>query len=97
MVKEIRNTTDHDIILQYQALLDVLETVVTHHDLQSLFQDLSKKLQRVIHFDLISVVLHDPETGMMRILLGKTSIPLRTSVSATGSSAARRAQPRASA
>jgi formate hydrogenlyase transcriptional activator len=80
MAKEIRDTADHDIILQYQALLDVLETVVTHHDLQSLFRELSKKLQRVIHFDLISVVLHDQETGMMRILLGKTSIPLMTSV-----------------
>jgi len=80
MAREIRDTVDSDIILQYQALLDVLETVVTHHDLQSLFRDLSKKLQRVIRFDLISVVLHDPETGMMRILLGKTSIPLKTSV-----------------
>src|SRR5262245_3199097 len=60
---------------QYHTLLDVTESIVSHRDLSELFHDLAKSLRNVIHFDYLSVRLHDPERNVMRIHLSEKSAP----------------------
>jgi formate hydrogenlyase transcriptional activator len=52
---------------QYQALLEVAEAIATRGDLEELFQDLAGQLPRVVPFDYINLVLHDPERQVMRV------------------------------
>ena len=51
---------------QYQALFEAAESIVTHRDLSSLLQDLRERLQQVVQFDTVNVVLHNPKSNMMR-------------------------------
>src|SRR5262249_34894089 len=51
---------------QFQALLEVSESITRHGDLAELFHDLAQRLRRVVPFDFISVLLHDDATDMMR-------------------------------
>jgi formate hydrogenlyase transcriptional activator len=52
---------------QYQALLEVAESISAHRDLSSLLGDLAQRLQLVVKFDGVNVVLHDPEHNLMRM------------------------------
>jgi formate hydrogenlyase transcriptional activator len=52
---------------QYQALLDVSESITRHADLAELFRDLAGRLRRVITFDFITVLLHEDEGDVMRL------------------------------
>jgi formate hydrogenlyase transcriptional activator len=52
---------------QYQALLEVAESIAAHRDLSSLLNDLVQRLQLVVKFDGVNVVLHDPEHNLMRM------------------------------
>jgi formate hydrogenlyase transcriptional activator len=52
---------------QFQALLEVSESITRHGDLAELFHDLAQRLRRVVPFDFISVLLHDDATDMMRL------------------------------
>src|SRR5258708_27689731 len=52
---------------RYAELLDVLKLVASHRDLGELFQDLAHHLHAVLDFSYLSVVLHDPVTGKMRM------------------------------
>src|SRR5919106_2119609 len=52
---------------QYQTLLEVTESIASHRDLSVLFHDLAQPLRNVLHFDYLSVRLHDPERNVMRI------------------------------
>ena len=52
---------------QYRALLEVAETIATHRDLGELFEELAGQLPRVVTFDYINLVLHDPEHQTMRV------------------------------
>jgi formate hydrogenlyase transcriptional activator len=52
---------------QYVTLLAVLEAIVSHRDLSTLFHDLAGPLHQVVHFDYLSLVLHEPETNTMRL------------------------------
>jgi formate hydrogenlyase transcriptional activator len=60
---------------QYQTLLDVTESIVSHRDLSELFHDLAQTLRHVLHFDYVSVRLHDPERNVMRIHISERSGP----------------------
>jgi formate hydrogenlyase transcriptional activator len=51
---------------QYQALIQAAESIATHRDLTSLLQDLKERLQLVVKFDAVQVVLHDPKRNLMR-------------------------------
>jgi len=51
---------------QYQALVEVAESIGAHRDLRSLLRDLKKRLQLVVSFDAVQVVLHDPKQNVMR-------------------------------
>src|SRR5580658_5845071 len=56
---------------QYQALLEISQSVASHRDLTALFRDLVERLPRVVSFDSLWLVLHDPARNRMRLhLLG---------------------------
>jgi formate hydrogenlyase transcriptional activator len=52
---------------QYQTLLEVTESIASHRDLSDLFHHLAQALRNVVHFDYLSVRLHDAERNVMRI------------------------------
>jgi formate hydrogenlyase transcriptional activator len=52
---------------QYRALLDVSESISLNHDLPTLFEDLARRLHRVVRFDYLNLVLHVPERNTMRL------------------------------
>jgi formate hydrogenlyase transcriptional activator len=60
---------------QYRTLLDVAEAIVSHRDLRGLFHDLADRLQQVVHFDYLILVLHDPATNTMRRHVLETDEP----------------------
>ncbi len=52
---------------RYEALLEALESLTRHDDLTELFHELAQRLRRVLEFDFISVMLHDPAEDVMRL------------------------------
>jgi formate hydrogenlyase transcriptional activator len=52
---------------QYRALLEVAEAIAAHRDLGALFHDLAQRLPRIVPFDFINLVLHDPTRHVMRV------------------------------
>jgi formate hydrogenlyase transcriptional activator len=60
---------------QYRALLDVAEVIAAHRDLGELFDDLARRLPRIVPFDFINLVLHDAAQGIMRLHLLVTPEP----------------------
>src|SRR5262245_43611358 len=60
---------------QYRALLDVAEVIAAHRDLGALFQDLARRLPRIVPFDYINLVLHEPARNVMRLHLLITPEP----------------------
>jgi formate hydrogenlyase transcriptional activator len=52
---------------RYQALLGVSSAIVAHRDLGILFHDLAGRLQQVVRFDYLTLVLHDAATDTMRM------------------------------
>ena len=50
---------------QYQALLEVSQSVASHRVLTALFRDLVERLPRVVSFDSLWLVLHDPARNSM--------------------------------
>src|SRR5262245_10088115 len=59
----------HLTFQQYQALLEVSESIAVHRDLQSLFHDLAQRLPRIVPFDFINLVLYEPTQHIMRLHL----------------------------
>ena len=51
---------------RYHALFAVSDAIASHRDLSALFHELAGRLARVVEFNALSVVLHDPATDMMR-------------------------------
>jgi formate hydrogenlyase transcriptional activator len=51
---------------QLALLLEVSESIASHRDLNELFRALGQRLPRIIPSDYVSIVLHDPERGIMR-------------------------------
>ncbi len=52
---------------RWLALLEVSESIALHRDLPALFHDLSERLHRIVSFDFLSLVLHDPARNTMRL------------------------------
>ena len=50
-------------------LLEVSEAIASHRDLNALFQDLAQRIPRIVPFDYINLVLHDPLRNVMRLHL----------------------------
>jgi formate hydrogenlyase transcriptional activator len=60
---------------RYRTLLGVSEAVVSHRDLPALFHDLANRLQQVVRFDYLILVLHDAANNTMRRHILETSEP----------------------
>jgi formate hydrogenlyase transcriptional activator len=60
---------------QYQTLLEVTESIASHRDVSKLFHALAQLLRNVLHFDYLSVRLHDPEREVMRLHILEKSAP----------------------
>src|SRR5262247_350846 len=52
---------------RYQALLEISEAIAVHRNLNELLQDLAHRLPRIVPFDFINLVLHDPAREVMRL------------------------------
>jgi formate hydrogenlyase transcriptional activator len=52
-----------------RLLAEVTESIASHRDLNELFRDLAQRLPRVVPFDYINLVLHDPARNVMRLQL----------------------------
>jgi hypothetical protein len=52
---------------RYRALLAVSQAIVSHRDLAELFHELASRLQQVVRFDYLTLVLHEPATNTMRM------------------------------
>jgi formate hydrogenlyase transcriptional activator len=48
-------------------LLEVSESIASHRDLNEMFRDLGERLPRIVPFDYINLLLHDPEREVMRL------------------------------
>jgi formate hydrogenlyase transcriptional activator len=59
---------------EFQALLEVSESIALHRDLTALFHDLAGRLHRVVEFDFLSVVLHDDARNVMRLHILETEM-----------------------
>jgi formate hydrogenlyase transcriptional activator len=59
-------------------LLEVSESIASHHNLNELMRDLAQRLPRVVPFDYINLTLHDPVRNVMRLHL--LSSPYDTTV-----------------
>jgi formate hydrogenlyase transcriptional activator len=66
MSKKSANSSEQRL-QRYQALLEVSESITRHGDLNELFRELAERLTRVVPFDFISVLLHEPAENVMRL------------------------------
>ncbi|HYL10860.1 MAG TPA: sigma 54-interacting transcriptional regulator [Candidatus Acidoferrales bacterium] len=60
---------------QFETLLEVSESIAQHRDLGALFHDLAARLHRVVQFDYLNLVLHDPQSNVMRLHILETAQP----------------------
>ncbi len=51
----------------HEALLHLSESIAAHRELTPLFHELVERLPRVVTFDSLWLVLHDPASGRMRL------------------------------
>jgi formate hydrogenlyase transcriptional activator len=65
---------------QYRALLAVSAAIVSHRDLSALFHDLGGRLQQVVRFDYLSLVLHEAATNTMRMHVLEPPEPAFTAI-----------------
>jgi hypothetical protein len=50
-----------------RLLLEVSESIASHRDVAALLHDLAQRLPRIVPFDVINIVLHDPVRNSMRL------------------------------
>ena len=63
------------LIRQYQALLEVSESIARHLDLGALLHDLAHRLPRVVGVNFVGLSLHEPERNMMRLHTLQANVP----------------------
>jgi formate hydrogenlyase transcriptional activator len=63
---------------QHQALLEVAEAIAQHRDLGELFHELAERLHRVVQFDYLNLILHDPARNVMRLHILESEMPRKT-------------------
>ena len=76
--------SDDRLAEHYQALLDVCESIATHHDLSSLCRDLARRLPAVAPFDFIGLILHDPLKSAMKVHVLETAAVRRLTTKLDG-------------
>jgi len=61
------STTDElPLVDRFQALVSVAESITSCREPEELFRRLAAELERVVRFDFVAFVLHDPERGVVR-------------------------------
>jgi formate hydrogenlyase transcriptional activator len=50
-----------------RLLLEVSESIASHRDVAALLHDLAQRLPRIVPFDVVNIVLHDPVRNSMRL------------------------------
>ena len=61
------STTDElPLVDRFQALVSVAESITSCREPDDLFRRLAGELKRVVRFDFVAFVLHDPERGVVR-------------------------------
>lgn len=73
-------SVDDPLAEQYRALLEVSESIATHHDLTELFRALAQRLPRVLTFSSLVLGLHDPSKNVMRLHVLEDPRPLPVSL-----------------
>ena len=63
-------------VRQFEALLEVSETIAQQRDLKLLFHELSNRLNAVLQFDFLGLILHDPARGTMRLHILESHEPI---------------------
>lgn len=66
--------TEHRL-QQYRALFQVSESIAVSRNLPDLIRDLSIRLDNIVPFDYINLVLHEPARNVMRVVVLKTPLP----------------------
>jgi formate hydrogenlyase transcriptional activator len=61
---------------RYETLLEVAESIAVHHQLSTLFTDLSRLLKRLVPFDFISLTLIDAKERVVRLHILETEHPI---------------------
>ena len=75
---------------QHQALLEVAEAIAQHRDLGELFHELAERLHRVVEFDYLNLILHDPARNVMRLHILEAEKPSKYAPRNANSRSARR-------
>jgi formate hydrogenlyase transcriptional activator len=52
---------------RWRLLLEVSESIASHRDVAALLHDLAQRMPRIVPFDVVNVVLHDPVRNSMRL------------------------------
>jgi len=60
---------------RHQALLEVAEAIAQHRDLGELFHELAERLHRVVKFEYLNLILHDPARNVMRLHILESEVP----------------------
>ena len=62
---------------QYRAVFAVADAIASHRDRETLFRELAARLAKVVRFEVLSLVIYDPATNIMRrhILEGTQPLP----------------------
>ncbi|HXC33263.1 MAG TPA: sigma 54-interacting transcriptional regulator [Verrucomicrobiae bacterium] len=63
---------------QHRALLEVAEAISQHRDLGELFHELAERLHRVVNFEYLNLILHDPARNVMRLHILESEMPRAT-------------------
>ena len=63
---------------QHQALLEVAEAISQPRDLGELFHELAERLHRVVNFEYLNLILHDPARNVMRLHILESEMPRNT-------------------
>jgi len=71
----IPKTESDQTIARYRTLLEVSESIALNRDLSDLFRDLAQRLHRIVEFDYLNLVLHEPERDTMRLHVLQTTEP----------------------
>ena len=61
---------------RYRALLEISESIALHRELADLFHDLAGRLHRVVRFDFLTLILHEPARNTMRLHVLESTEPL---------------------
>src|SRR6476620_9706406 len=62
----VSTTAELPLVDRFQALVSVAESITSCREPEDLFRRLAAELERVVRFDFVAFVLHDPERGVVR-------------------------------